>query len=100
MAAPGAADPGVPPSPTPSPRGAPHGDGGGLSFTGGLQGPADVAARSSAGAAHAAAAAVAKLASLAPPKPLGSALLMRRPWALLLRVLLQLGISQASLLHR
>jgi hypothetical protein len=34
------------------------------------------------------------LVGLAPPKPLGSALLMRRPWALLLRLALQLGLSQ------
>jgi hypothetical protein len=36
-------------------------------------------------------------AALAPPKPLGSALLMRRPWALLLRLVLQLGLSQVDL---
>lgn len=34
------------------------------------------------------------LVGLAPPRPLGSALLMRRPWALLLRLVLQLGLSQ------
>lgn len=35
---------------------------------------------------------------LAPPRPVGSALLLRRPWGLLLRLLLQLGVSQGALL--
>jgi hypothetical protein len=34
------------------------------------------------------------LVGLAPPRPMGSALMMRRPWALLLRLVLQLGLSQ------
>lgn len=39
---------------------------------------------------------LAALVGIAPPRPLGSALLMRRPWALLLRLVLQLGLSQVG----
>jgi hypothetical protein len=35
---------------------------------------------------------------LLPPKPLGSALLLRRPWALLLRLVLQLGLPAEALM--
>eukprot|EP00798_Chlamydomonas_sp_ICE-L_P003898 gene3898-13968_t len=38
-------------------------------------------------------------ASLAPPNALGSSLLMHRPWLLLLRLILQLGMSHQSLLY-
>jgi hypothetical protein len=38
-------------------------------------------------------------ANLAPPSPVGCCLLLRRPWVLLLRMLLQLGISIQSLLY-
>jgi hypothetical protein len=38
------------------------------------------------------------VASLAPARPAGSSLLLWRPWALLLRLLLQLGVSQEALL--
>jgi hypothetical protein len=35
---------------------------------------------------------------LLPPKPLGSALLLRRPWAQLLRLVLQLGLPAEALM--